>query len=128
MSGDGLSLKFYLSQEPFAQAKPALIDEEYLGPDLDPTIWVVIDPSAAVSVVAQTLQIAGGTGVDGQTTVSFIEQIELGGALELQHGDVSFTAASQGVLGGFMRERSRWRDVWRDFRSLLPAAARRFRL
>ncbi len=98
--GDGLSLKFYLSQKPFAQAKPALIDEEYLGSELDPSTWVVNDPSAAVSVVAQTLQIAGGTGVDGQTTVSFIEQIELGGALELQHGDVSFTAASQGVLGG----------------------------
>jgi hypothetical protein len=98
--GDGESLKFYLSQPPFAQAKPALIDEEYLGPGLDPTTWVVNDPSAAVSVVAQTLQIAGGTGVDGQTTVSFIEQIELGGALELQHGDVTFTAASQGVLGG----------------------------
>jgi len=38
--------------------------------------------------------------VDGQTTVSFIEQIELGGALELQHGDVSFTDASEGVIGG----------------------------
>jgi hypothetical protein len=98
--GDGLSLKFYLSQKPFAQAKPALIDEEYLGPNLDPATWVVNDPSEAVSVAAQTLQIAGGTGVDGQTAVSFIEQIELGGALELQHGDVSFAAASQGVLGG----------------------------
>ncbi|MGA2019539.1 MAG: hypothetical protein ABSH02_03045 [Candidatus Sulfotelmatobacter sp.] len=98
--GDGESLKFYLSQPPFAQAKPALIDEEYLGPGLDPTTWTVNDPSSAVSVVAETLQIAGGSGVDGQTTVSFIEQIELGGALELQHGDVSFTAASQGVIGG----------------------------
>jgi hypothetical protein len=46
------------------------------------------------------LQIAGGTGLDGQTTVSFIEQIELGGALELQHGAVTFAATSQGVLGG----------------------------
>jgi hypothetical protein len=98
--GDQESLKFYLSQEPFEQAKPALIDEEYLGPGLDPATWVVGDPSSAISVVAQTLQVAGGTGVDGQTSVSFIEQIELGGALELQHGDVSFTAASQGVLGG----------------------------
>jgi hypothetical protein len=98
--GNGESLKFYLSQKPFVQAKPALIDEEYLGPGLDPTTWIVNDPSSAVSVVAQTLQIAGGTGLDGQTTVSFIEQVELGGALELQHGDVSFTAASQGVLGG----------------------------
>ena len=50
--------------------------------------------------MAQTLQVAGGSDVDGQTTVSFVEQIELGGALELQHGDASFTAASQGVLGG----------------------------
>ena len=98
--GDGETLTFYLSQEPFAQSKPALIDEEYLGPGLDPTTWVVNDPSSAVSVVAQTLQIAGGTGVDGQTTVSFIEQIELGGALELQHGDMSFITASQGVVGG----------------------------
>lgn len=98
--GDGLSLKFFLSQKPFAQTKPAMIDEEYLGPNLDPATWVVNDPALAVSVVAQTLQIAGGTGVDGQTTVSFIEKVELGGAVELQHGDVSFTAASQGVMGG----------------------------
>jgi hypothetical protein len=98
--GDGLSLKFYLSQKPFAQSKPALIDEQYLGTTLDPTTWVVNDPSRGVSVAAQTLKVAGGTGVDGQTTLSFIEQIELGGALRLQHGDVSFTAASRGVLGG----------------------------
>lgn len=91
---------FYLSQTPFAQAKPAIIDEEYLGPVLDPTIWMVNDPPSVVSVEGQTLEIAGGTGIDGQTTVSFIEQIELGGALELQHGDVTFAAASQGVLGG----------------------------
>ncbi len=99
-AGDGESLTFYLSQRPFAQTKPALIDEEYLGPGLDPTTWVVNDPSSAISVTAQTLQVAGGIGVDGQTTVSFVEQIELGGALELQHGDVSFAAASQGVVGG----------------------------
>jgi hypothetical protein len=98
--GDGESLKFYLSHTPFAQAKPALIDEEYLGPVLDPTTWTLNDPLSAVSVSAQTLQIAGGSGVDGQTTVNFIEGVELGGALEFEHGDVSFTAASQGVIGG----------------------------
>jgi hypothetical protein len=97
---DGLTEEFYLSQTPFAQTKPALIDEEFVGPELDPTTWMVDDPSSAISVVAQTLQVSGGTGVDGQTTVSFIERIELGGALELQHGDAVFTAASQGVLGG----------------------------
>jgi hypothetical protein len=77
-----------------------LIDEEYLGPGLDATTWVVNDPASAISVTAQTLQVNGGAGQDGQTTVRFMEQIELGGALELQHGDVSFSGASQGVLGG----------------------------
>ncbi len=98
--GDGLSLRFYLSQTPFQESKPALIDEEYAGLGLDAATWLVTDSVAGVSVTAQTLEVNGGTGVDGQTTVAFIEQIELGGALELQHGDVSFAAASQGVIGG----------------------------
>src|ERR1700693_1641762 len=41
-----------------------------------------------------------GRAQSGPPLTSVIEQIELGGALELQHGDVSFAAASQGVLGG----------------------------
>jgi hypothetical protein len=98
--GDGLSLRFYLSQKPFGQSRRALIDEKYIGTTLDPTVWRVTDPTAAVSVAAQTLQVAGGNGQDGQTTVSFIEQIELGGALQLQHGDVSISGAGEGVLGG----------------------------
>lgn len=98
--GNDVTLSFYLSETPFAQTKPAMIDEEYLGPGLDPTTWSVNDPTSAVSVTAHTLQIAGGTGIDGQTTVSFIEQLEMGGALELEHGNVSFAGASQGVIGG----------------------------
>jgi hypothetical protein len=98
--GDGLSLRFYLSQTPFAQSKPALIDESYLGAAPDPTIWTVNDPASAISVGAQTLQVSGGNGQDGQTTVKFVEQIEMGGAIEIQHGDVSFSAGSQGVIGG----------------------------
>ena len=73
--GDGLTLRFYLSQTPFQQSKQALIDEQYLGPGLDPTTWVVVDPTSAISIVAQTLQVNGGTGQDGKTAVSFIEQI-----------------------------------------------------
>lgn len=98
--GDGLSLRFYLSQKPFQQNRPALIDEQYLGPQLDPATWAVKDPASAISLLAQSLQVNGGSGQDGKTTVSFLEQIELGGALELQHGEVSFSGPSQGVIGG----------------------------
>lgn len=98
--GDGLSLKFYLSQTPFAQSKTALIDEEYAAPGLDTSTWAVSDPAAAVSVQAQAVQVSGGTGMDGQTLIKFLENVELGGAMELQHGEVSFSGSSTGVLGG----------------------------
>src|SRR5204862_5777692 len=46
------------------------------------------------------LQVYGGTGTDGATKVAFAESIELGGALRMQHGEVIFSAASSGVMGG----------------------------
>ena len=98
--GDGLTLKFYLSQTPFTKADKTLFDEEYTRSTLDPTRWNVIDPANVVSVSSGELQIAGGNGADGATIVRFSEQIELGGALVMQHGDVMFSAASAGVLGG----------------------------
>lgn len=98
--GDGMTQRFYLSQPPFQQTRSALINERYSGVGLDPATWAVNDPTSAISVAAQALRINGGNGQDGGTTVSFLEQIELGGALELQHGDVSFAGASQGIIGG----------------------------
>jgi hypothetical protein len=98
--GDGLTLKFYLSQTPFAKSSRTVFEEEYSGAVLDTTRWAVVDSAGAVSVAGGKLQVSGGTGADGGTTVEFVEKIELGGAAVLQHGNVTFSAASSGVLGG----------------------------
>lgn len=98
--GDGLTEKFYLSQTPFTKTSTTLFDEEYTSSPLESTLWSVTDPSNVISVSLGKLQIAGGTGVDGATTVQFVEKVQLGGATVLQHGDVMFNAASTGVLGG----------------------------
>ncbi len=98
--GDGLTERFYLSQTPFTKTSTTLFDEEYITSPLESTLWSVVDPSGVVSVNGGKLQIAGGTGADGSTTVQFVEKLELGGATVLQHGDVMFNAASTGVLGG----------------------------
>ncbi len=99
--GNGISLKYFLSQVPFTRRGRTLLDEEYAGTALIPTRWNATDPSSSIIVSNGKLQVAGGTGADGQSTVVFAEQIELGGALVLQHGDVAFNAASDGVIGGF---------------------------
>ena len=97
--GDGLTTRFYLSQTPFAEYSKIIFDEEYSSA-LDSSRWSVADPAGAVSVSGGKLQIAGGNGTDGATTLNFVEKIELGGSWILQHGDVAFTAASTGILGG----------------------------
>ena len=98
--GDGLTTRFYLSQTPFIKTSKTLFDEEYTTSPLEPTLWSVIDPAGVVSVNGGKLLVAGGTGIDGATSVQFVEQVEMGPALVMQHGDVQFNAASSGVLGG----------------------------
>lgn len=98
--GDGLTTRFYLSQTPFVKSNKTLFDEEYTVSPLDGTLWCVTDPSNALSVSGGKLQIVGGTGVDGGTSLQFVEKVELGGSVVLQHGDVMFNGPSSGVLGG----------------------------
>jgi len=98
--GDGVTLRFNMSHTPFLRNSTLLLDEEYKDAALRPEWWSVVDPRGAISVNSGKLQVAGGTGTDGQTTLSFAERIELGGAAVLQHGDISLDAASDAVLGG----------------------------
>jgi hypothetical protein len=98
--GDGLTARYHLSQNPYVKFTTTVFDEEYATAALDPTRWSVIDPTSAVSVSGGKLQVAGGNGTDGATTVIFVEKMEMGGATVLQHGDVVFNAASTGILGG----------------------------
>jgi len=98
--GNGVSLSFDLPEPPFMSYSQTLLDEEYEGTTLRSTRWSKLDPVSAVVVSGGKLQVNGGSGADGQTQVRFAEKIELGGAVALQHGEVSFSAESQGVLGG----------------------------
>lgn len=98
--GDGLSLGFHLSQTPFSRRTSTLLEEEFRGSALDAKLWTALDPGGGFSVSAGRLHLTGGPGTDGGAYVRANELIELGGALNLQHGEVEFTAASDGDIGG----------------------------
>ena len=96
---DGMSQYFQLSHAPFTTYGGILLDEEYKA--LSPLYWIVNDPTGAISVSAEgKLNVNGGSG-DGLTTLCFVEKVELGSGLLLQHGEVTFNGPSNGVLGGF---------------------------
>jgi hypothetical protein len=97
--GDGYALSYYLSHTPYL-TRQTLLEDEYKGTALDAHNWTAADPAHVIAVSGGKLRISGGTGADGATTVIFVEQVELGGALMIQHGEVEFSAASNGVIGG----------------------------
>ena len=98
--GDGMSLCFYLSATPFLGTYGLILQQEYNAWPLDARWWTVTDPKSAISVNSGRLWVQGGTGSAGQTRVQFAQELEIAGALVLQHGDVTFQAAGNGVLGG----------------------------
>lgn len=99
-SGDGATLGFYLSEMPFLAPGALLLDEEYRGSSLRPQFWTASDPNGAIAVSQGKLRVSGGTGVLGVTLLRFAERIELGGALDLDHGEFEFAAASDAIVGG----------------------------
>jgi hypothetical protein len=111
--GDGYSLKFYLSQPPFMGANRTMLDEEYAS--LDPVRWSLNDPQHVVSVNGGKLTVAGGTGIDGETRISFAEKIELCGTVLLQHGDVVFDSASTAIMGGLYSGTTTAASCWAGF-------------
>lgn len=98
--GDGLSLAYHMSQTPFSRRTSTLLEEEFRGSELDTKIWSAAGTTGAFSVSGGRLQLNGGPVTDGGATLVAVEVMELGGALNLQHGEVEFTAASDGVIGG----------------------------
>ena len=92
--GDGLTLNFALSDNPHGAGASTLLQESYSGPVLTPTLWALTDPNHTVSVQSGMLHL------NGPVTLKFIEQLELGGGLRLQHGQLYFNGASQATVGG----------------------------
>ena len=99
-SGDGTTTVFQLSNDPFRVTNPALLSDSFNQAEFNTLLWAVTDPGSRMALGGGGLAISGGTGYDGQTTLTAIDQIELGGSLLVQASNVQLSAPSDGVLCG----------------------------
>ncbi len=98
--GDGATTVFTLSEVAFRGTARTLIDDRFERPTFDPTVWASGDPGSHLSVTSAGLTMNGGNGFDGQTTLTALDAVEMGGAIVVELGSVMLGAASDGMLAG----------------------------
>ena len=101
--GDGVTTQFYLAADPFflPSAKTTLIHELFNEALINDSLWSNLSSSGTITLNAAGLSIEGGNGIDGETVLSWIDPIEMGGTLLLEAVGVNLSLGSKGVLAGF---------------------------
>lgn len=101
--GDGVTLQFYLAQDPFfpAASKSIVIRELFNQNAIDLQVWGNPSGNAYLKLGAGGLVMDGGSGFDGQTVLAWLDPVEMGGTLLLEALGVTLSPGSTGILAGF---------------------------
>ena len=93
---------FQLAETPFrpkGSTLPLLTDSFNEGA-FNTQVWQVTDPGSHLGFGAAGLTMTGGNGFDGQTTLTAIDAVELGGTLVIEAGSLQLDAGSTGIVCG----------------------------
>jgi hypothetical protein len=101
--GDGVTTQFNLAFDPYfpATSKSIVISELFNEPQINETVWGVSGSTGYLTIGPSGLAMNGGSGIDGQTLLTWIDPIEMGGTLMLEAVGVKLSPGSTGILAGF---------------------------
>ncbi len=98
--GDGITTTFYLAEDPWfpSSGKENIITELFNEAAVNTTVWGNPSGETYFTLGAAGLAMNGGSGVDGQTQLAWLDPIEMGGTLLLEADGVTLQNASTGLL------------------------------
>jgi hypothetical protein len=101
--GDGVTTQFYLAADPFfpAAARSNVISELFNETSINEQVWGNPGGQGYLKLGPGGLVMDGGSGVDGQTALSWLDSVEMGGTLLLEAAGLSLSPGSTGILAGF---------------------------
>ncbi len=101
--GDGATTQFDLAFDPYfpPTSQFTLISEFFNESQINETAWSVAAGPGAFSLGPNGLAMNGGNGIDGQTLLTWLDPIEMGGTLLLEAVGVTLSAGSTGIVAGF---------------------------
>ena len=114
--GDGSTAVFELSEAVFRGSNRTLLKDSFNEAAFDSSQWMVSDGGNHLQLTATGLTMNGGNGYDGQTTLTAVNAIEMGGFVLTEMSGVVFGAASDGMLGGFYSGNSVLPNCFAGFR------------
>jgi hypothetical protein len=98
--GDGTTTVFDLSESAYRSTNRTLVLDNFNEAAFNPAQWILADPGSHFSLTSTGLTMNGGNGSDGQTTLTAIDAVEMGGAIVVQLSGVILGAACDGMLAG----------------------------
>ncbi len=98
--GDGTTTVFSLTESAYRDTNRTLINDSFDGATIDTTQWSGSDPGSHILLGAGGLTLSGGTGQDGQTALTALDALEIGGSIVVELGGVVLGAASAGIVAG----------------------------
>jgi len=101
--GDGITTQFYLAADPFfsAASKSTIMHELFNEAQIDQRVWSEAQGANYLSLGGGGLVMNGGNGIDGETLLTWIDPVEMGGTLLLEAVGVALSPGSTGALAGF---------------------------
>ena len=115
-AGDGTTTVFELSEAAFRGTNRTMVSDSFEEAALDATQWVLSDPGSHVSLTSVGLTLSGGTGVDGQTMLTGVDAVEMGGSVVVELGGVMLGSVCDGMLGGMYAGTSVLANCFAGFR------------
>ncbi|MGA8728619.1 MAG: hypothetical protein WB608_07710 [Terracidiphilus sp.] len=101
--GDGVTTQFNLAADPYfpPSSKAILIRELFNESAIDLRVWGNPTGQTYFSLGAGGLIMQGGNGIDGETLLTWIDPVEMGGTLLLEAAGVTLSPGSTGIMAGF---------------------------
>jgi len=101
--GDGTTTQFYLSQDPYVlpASKSKIISELFNEGQILSNVWANNGAPGYFNLGAGGLNFNGGSGIDGETVLYWLDPVEMIGTLLLEAIGITLAPGSSGVLAAF---------------------------
>lgn len=101
--GDGVTTQFNLSADAFMlpASRATIIQELFDEGEIDLRNWSNSGAQGYLKLGAGGLSMLGGSGRDGETELTWLDTVEMGGTLLLEATGVTLANESAGILAGF---------------------------